>query len=388
MGVRRVFVTVALLAGGIAGAALAPSAQAAPPPSPVTVGFATISNLSINGVVGTTATVAPGSTVTITATVTDNTAPHTCANFCIDYVPVGLRGAPAPAGCLEVAGRGGKSDPPQTNTVQLTAPSTAGSYDVVAEANRVFSCSSGWTGGATDTAIAVLKVAKVHTNTALTCTPTSPSLNQPTTCTATVTPAIPDTTPITGTVTFYDNGVAVATVPVVNGHAAYTAPYSASGHSIYAVYNGDGNYLASGSSNTVTTSSPCTTTYTGSHGSVYATSGVNCVSSATVGGDVDVTRGASLDIENSTVSGSVQASKPAAIRICGSTITGNVYITGATGPVVIGDPANGCAANIIRGRVIVASSTGSVTIVGNTISGTITTTGDTGGLTVSGNHGS
>ncbi len=327
MNVRRVFVTVALLAGGIAGAALAPSAQAATPPSPVTVGFATISNLSINGVVGTTATVAPGSTVTITATVTDNTAPHTCANYCIDYVPVGLRGAPAPAGCLEKNGKGGTvpSDPPQTNTVQLTAPSTAGSYDVVAEANRVLSCSSGWPGDTTDTAIAVLRVAKVHTNTALTCTPTSPSLNQPTTCTATVTPAIPDTTPITGTVTFYDNGVAVATVPVVNGHASYTAPYSASGHSIYAVYNGDGNYFASGSSNTVTTTSPCTTTYTGAHGPVYVTSGVGCVSSATVTGDVDVTRGASVDIENSTGQ-QVRCKRlnPAAVRICGSTITGNI----------------------------------------------------------------
>ena len=335
MSVRRLFLMVALIVGGIIGAvSVSASALPAAPPSPITVGgFATISNMTINGIPTTIETVPPGSSVAITATVSDS-HPDYCPG-CIDNVPIGFAGATHAAGCLENEGQTGSV---QRNTVTLTAPTTPGTYNVVAEANYTYNCADNWNG--TGTTIAVINVGQDATSTSETCTPNPPGVNQSVTCTATVNPATPDPATMTGTVTFYDNGVAVSTVPVVNGQASYTAPYSTAGHSLYAVYSGDANYLGS-TSNTVGVTSPCTTTYTGAHGLIAITSGTGCVYTATVSGNVDVTRGTAADIENSTVSGSVQASAPTAIRICGSTITGNVIVDGATGPVVIGDPATG-----------------------------------------------
>lgn len=164
---------------------------------------------------------------------------------------------------------------------------------------------------------------------------------------------------------------------------------SGGGGSSYAP--GGSTALASGTGNgsvTISYALPatgCVSPVTGTHGKVYAISGLNCVITATISGNIDVTRGASLDVESSTVSGSVLASSPAGIRICGST-TGKIEITGATGPVVIGDPANGCAGNTINGDVAVANSTGPVTISGNRVSGTVITVSDSGTLTVAGNH--
>ncbi|MDP9116950.1 MAG: Ig-like domain-containing protein [Actinomycetota bacterium] len=355
------------------------SASALPtaPPSPVTTGFATINNLTINGIPTTIETVAPGSSVAIRATVSDS-HPGYCPG-CIDYVPIGLAGAAAPAGCLENRGHTGAV---QTNTVTLTAPTTPGTYDVVAEANYVYHCADGWTG--TGTTIAVLNVGQDPTTTSETCTPTTPAVNQSVTSTATVTPATPDTASMTGTITFYDNGTAVATVPLVNGQASYTAPYTPAGQSIYAVYSGDTNYVGS-TSNTVNITSPCTTTYTGTHSSLVVTSGTTCLINATITGGISLGRGATLDVENSTVQGSISANHPATVRICGST-TGAIGVTGATGYVRIGDPASNCAPNTINGGLIAANNTGGGTISGNTITGSWIITNNTPTFTVEDNH--
>jgi hypothetical protein len=117
----------------------------------VQVGFASISNLSINGAANTMATVAPGSAVSITANVADDHGSY-CVG-CIDNVPIGLSGAGNPAGCLEQNGSTGNT---YTNTVVLTAPTEPGVYDIVAEANYTYYCSQYWNG--TGTTIAKLLV--------------------------------------------------------------------------------------------------------------------------------------------------------------------------------------------------------------------------------------
>lgn len=222
------------------------------------------------------------------------------------------------------------------------------------------------------------------TTTTLVATTTGSGVNRTSTFTATVNHTLGTPYP-TGTVTFYDNGHAVGTVPLVNGQASLTLA-SPIRHSVVAVYNGDNYYAPSSASNTVTTTTSCRATYTGAQPQVNITSGIACIADATVSGNVNVARGAGVDIESSTVNGSVQASRPTAVRICGTTITGNVVVDGATGPVIIGDPANGCAANTIEGRIYVVNGSGPVTIIGNTVEGPITTTGDTGRLTIRGNH--
>ena len=151
---RRLRVLCLLIAAGLLTLGLAPSASAAvtAPMSPVQLGFATINDLSINGVTTTTGRVAPGSPVSITATVSDDHGTY-CVG-CIDNVPIGLSGAQSPAGCLEDNGYTGNS---YTNTVELTAPTEPGVYDVVAEANYSYYCSQNWSG--TGTTIAKLVVA-------------------------------------------------------------------------------------------------------------------------------------------------------------------------------------------------------------------------------------
>ncbi|HET8602476.1 MAG TPA: hypothetical protein VFM09_00965 [Marmoricola sp.] len=146
---RRLRALLPLLAAALLSLGLAPSAMAAvaavaAPASPVQVGFATISDLSINGVATTMATVDPGSQVSITATVADDHGTY-CVS-CIDNVPIGLSGAANPAGCLEDTGFTGNT---YTNTVMVTAPTEPGVYDVVAEANYTYYCSQNWDGSGT-----------------------------------------------------------------------------------------------------------------------------------------------------------------------------------------------------------------------------------------------
>ena len=151
-------------------------------------------------------------------------------------------------------------------------------------------------------------------------------------------------------------------------------------------YEFDGNEVV----NTVTglcgNPNPCTTTITGTHGSLTLTSGTTCVIGATISGGITVTHGASLYLENSTVTGGISAGKPGNLSICGSTL-GSLAVTGASGPVVIGDsPANGCTANTFNGSVNLSGNRGGVTVVDNQITGSLLVTANAAPVVVSGNH--
>ena len=129
----------------------------------------------------------------------------------------------------------------------------------------------------------------------------------------------------------------------------------------------------------------CTTVITGTHASFTAGPGTTCVLNATITGGISVPRGATLDVENSTVQGSISAGSPAGIRICGSTLS-SFSVTGATGYVRVGDPANNCAPQHHHRRADAANNTGGGTISGNTIAGSTTITNNTPPFTVGGNH--
>ncbi|HEX3541972.1 MAG TPA: Ig-like domain-containing protein, partial [Acidimicrobiales bacterium] len=211
-------------------------------------------------------------------------------------------------------------------------------------------------GGAGNAATATLTVIE-STTTALMVSPTHPRFGQPVTFPATVTPG--GTTGLTpgGTVSFYLNGstTPIATVPLsTDGTAKFTtAALPAGVNTVTAIYSGDNNFGPSGTTTDASTTVSCTTTITGTHqGSLILGPGSTCIVNASINGAVVVPAGSSLDLENSTVTGAVSAtSGTPALRMCGSSAS-SVTVENATGFVVVGDPADGCAANTLSGPLV------------------------------------
>jgi hypothetical protein len=134
---RAGFLVVGVLLVGLPVVGLASPASAAPP-DPTTVGYTTLSNIQLNGVPGTQLVVAPGADVTITANWSD--AGNPCTN-CIIYLAVGWPGQ-TQAGCIENDAFTGESG---MGTVSLgPAPTTPGTYDIVADYEEVFYCGQYW----------------------------------------------------------------------------------------------------------------------------------------------------------------------------------------------------------------------------------------------------
>lgn len=110
------------------------------------------------------------------------------------------------------------------------------------------------TNKATGTAMFSITVNKQPSLTVVSANPTSITLVQSTTLTATVSATIAGT-PLTpgGTVTFMDNGTALMSEPVTGGVAQLTTQLPAGASAVItAVYSGDGNFLTSTSTNSVT----------------------------------------------------------------------------------------------------------------------------------------
>ena len=228
-------------------------------------------------------------------------------------------------------------------------------------------------------------LAPIPTTTTLTLNPPNPGINQQVTLTATVSPQSGSGTP-PGTVTFYDNGNSLGTATLSGGVATLSTSFGGGPHSLTASYSGDGTYAPSSTSTAILIADACTSTITGTHGSITVASGTTCVEGATINGGISVAKGATLDLENATVKGSISAGSPAGLRICGSH-TGSITVSGATGLVRIGDPSSNCPANTVAGSILAANNKAGLIIVDNTVSGSVTAVGNTGSpVIVSGNH--
>lgn len=159
--------------------------------------------------------------------------------------------------------------------------------------------------------------------------------------------------------------------------------YSADG-----VYYGTVTYSRQGQSSvvpfTATGVPACTTIVTGTHnGPLTLSSGVTCLSGATVSGPVTVRPGAGLYLSGSEVRGPVTASGD--VLLCGSTVSGPVTVTGGT-RVWIGNRNGECAPVTISGPVKVSGVVGQVTIDGATVAGPLVLQNNTGSTIVAGNH--
>jgi hypothetical protein len=113
-------------------------AQAATPPDPATVGETKLSQIELNGALGTELTVAPGEDVKIKANWEDN---NTACELCEDFVATSFAGNPA-KGCIENEGGFGFAG---SGEVDLgSAPTKAGAYIVVAKFEQGNRCGETW----------------------------------------------------------------------------------------------------------------------------------------------------------------------------------------------------------------------------------------------------
>jgi hypothetical protein len=98
-------------------------------------------------------------------------------------------------------------------------------------------------------------------------------------------------------------------------------------------------------------------------------------------GQVTIEAGGHFHSNGADISGGLTAASPAAISICGTRVSGDVSITGATAPVLIGEPATeDCDGNTIRGDVEIAGDTLGTDFSGNSVSGGATLTNNVGGF--------
>jgi hypothetical protein len=98
-------------------------------------------------------------------------------------------------------------------------------------------------------------------------------------------------------------------------------------------------------------------------------------------GPVTVESGGHFYSNGADISGGITATDPAAISICGTRISGPVSITGATAPVLFGEPATGdCLGNRISGPVQITGDMTGTDFSGNTVSGPVTLTDNVGGF--------
>jgi hypothetical protein len=98
-------------------------------------------------------------------------------------------------------------------------------------------------------------------------------------------------------------------------------------------------------------------------------------------GPVTVEPGAHFFSNGAFISGGVTATGPGAISICNTRIAGDLSISGATGPVLVGEPATGdCPGNQITGDVVITGDQAGTDFSGNTVSGDATLTGNVAGF--------
>jgi hypothetical protein len=129
-------VAVASLVLGTSGVAFAAKA----PPNPHKIGATTLSNIALNGKVGTRFTVKEGEELKVSANWSDENSG--CPD-CVDFVAVAFAGQPQAAGCIENPGGDEGSG---SGEVDLGPAPKAGKYDIVANFEEVFNCSESWNG--------------------------------------------------------------------------------------------------------------------------------------------------------------------------------------------------------------------------------------------------
>ena len=127
----------------------------------------------------------------------------------------------------------------------------------------------------------------------------------------------------------------------------------------------------------------CTTTLTGRQPTVVVTTGVTCLTGATVRGAVTVKPGASLVVRDSRITGAVNAAGARAVQIFGATVVGATRLTGTTRDVTIAGSTFKGALTLRDNTQVTASERYSrlagaygPILAGSRVTGTLTCTGN------------
>jgi hypothetical protein len=217
----------------------------------------------------------------------------------------------------------------------------------------------------------------------------------------------------TGTITFKLYGpndtnctgpVAFSSPVTVSGNGTYqSAPFTPSAVGTYrwtADYSGDGtNSPSSDPCNSANESAtinpfappPCTQNLTGDvAGPLTVNAGDSvCVNNARVTGPITVNPGGALTVTASKITNGIVATAPGFLSICGSQVSAptanpsqGIVESGASVPLRVGDPANGCALNSVSGGVSFTSNTGGLTFGANQVAGSVAVNNNTLGTEV------
>lgn len=146
----------------------------------------------------------------------------------------------------------------------------------------------------------------------------------------------------------------------------------------------------------------CTTTLTGDVLGPVTVNGTDnvCIVDARVVGPVTVKPGGALTVSTSPMSAvttqisqGIVADAPSYLSVCGSRVSGpstspgqGIVVSNASGPVRIGDPANGCALNRVAGDVTLTGNTAGLTLGSNIVSGNVTVNNNTGTSVIKANN--
>jgi hypothetical protein len=113
------------------------------------------------------------------------------------------------------------------------------------------------------------------------------------------------------------------------------------------------------------------------NGAVNGTAGGTLIiSKSSVTGGVSVGAGEATEACGATLGGLSASSAPAGVQVCGSTVAGAIGVTGSTGFVVVGDPAQQCAPDHLSagGSASFSKDLAGLDVSGNTIVGSLNVT--------------
>jgi hypothetical protein len=232
-----------------------------------------LANASLEATISPTQNVPYGATATVTATVklTGSAPPSGTVTATIQGVTGSVFNAtlsPNPGGNTATSNIVINAPKPQTQLYTV---------EVTCSGNQNFQCQS--------PVDLTFTTAKGNTNTTISLTPQSPQAGESVTLTAAINNAGngTGTYSFSGNVTFYDNGVLIATVPVATNAATTSKTFSGNvQHSIVAKYSGDANWLASNSTPQSVQPTLLPSTITVISNATTSLAGVNLVLTATV----------------------------------------------------------------------------------------------------------
>ncbi|WP_018504814.1 Ig-like domain-containing protein [Parafrankia discariae] len=217
----------------------------------------------------------------------------------------------------------------------------------------------------------------------LTPSTTSPLFGRPVELTATVSPVVPGAGTPTGSVTFFDGTIPVATVPLTMGTATLrTTNLQPGAREITARYSGGPTFKPSATPTpatiTVGFSQPCITTVHKGAITVTAEQSLCLGAGGRQQGAITVQPGGALAVTGAEIAGTVSINQAAAFSLCQTSVNGAITVQGSTGLVLIGSDYLPCTGSTVKGTLTVNTNTGGLSVSGTTISGPLTVKNNSG----------